>query len=967
MGKRLLSFIIVLVFTSSLLSQTNLKEKYIVFFLTNTNVDQADSINEGKDANTSYTFVGELPQIFGAVRKDSPFKYAFGLPGPMLLTQSVAQMQYQVNKAFDIAEKYNVPVYFQLDDCNNYTTEFGSGASPKFYDNPDWCEWIAFPQGSEQWGGQSNGRLPYFWFNWGSWMHAQAFPSFQSPGFRQYILGQLQNGVLEPLMARYNKLVKEGREYLFAGLAIGWETHIPDYSTSNTLLNVSTSKLPVNVLQGDTMKIWEAGKYGYNSLHELGYTSYNRNTLNQVIQDYSELLAKAVYEAGVPRSKIFTHIVGFMSANTSLQTTFAPPIWTAVNDYSIPGFTLSPVTCPYNLTNLVSAINTADNDQQYFACAEGYSRGVDGTYQQANDYFQSMFGNGAALVTVFGWGREPSTSDFAVSHSPTSPFVKAAKKWLNNWEYTYDTEGWTAGNNISGFAWQTGGYIGGSITGTDAYINSAGSLNINIDTRKYLTLRIKNSSPQSIGQIYFITNSDNVWNNDKHIDFYMTPNSDFTVYTIDMSSIGGWAGTLKQLRIDPCNAIPGTSVSGSFQIDYVYIGNPEWEFNYNTENWSALNGISGFSWYNGGYVSGNITGTDAYIASADNLGINISNRRFIALRIKNSSPQTIGEIYFTTTADNNWNSAKHIEFYMIPDTSYHIYNLDMSSLSGWAGTLKQLRIDPCNAVPGSQVSGSFQLDFVQIGNPVWEFANTAEGWTAENYISGYGWQSSGYIGGTITGTDAFIKSADNLNIDISNKKYVSIRIKNNTSLTIGQVYFTTAVDNSWNEAKHKDFVLQPNSDFTVYTIDMSDVSAWAGDLRQLRIDPCNAIPGTPASGTFQIDYINISNAENGLFKEASSGNSNESRIMPGEYKLEQNYPNPFNPETVIKYNIPKDGLVSLKVYNILGVEIATLINKEQSAGSYSVNFNASGLSSGVYLYKLQAGTCSISKKMLLLK
>lgn len=291
----------------------------------------------------------------------------------------------------------------------------------------------------------------------------------------------------------------------------------------------------------------------------------------------------------------------------------------------------------------------------------------------------------------------------------------------------------------------------------------------------------------------------------------------------------------------------------------------------------------------------------------------------------------------------------------------------MSSLSGWAGTLKQLRIDPCNAVPGSQVSGSFQLDYVQIGSPVWEFANTAEGWTAENYISGYGWQSSGYIGGTITGTDAFIKSADNLNIDISNKKYVSIRIKNNTSLAIGQVYFTTAVDNSWNEAKHKDFVLQPNSDFTVYTIDMSDVSAWAGDLRQLRIDPCNAIPGTPASGTFQIDYINISNAENGLFKEASSGNSNESRIMPGEYKLEQNYPNPFNPETVIKYNIPKDGLVSLKVYNILGVEIATLINKEQSAGSYSVNFNASGLSSGVYLYKLQAGTCSISKKMLLLK
>jgi hypothetical protein len=409
----------------------DLKNRYIVFFLTNTSVDQADRINTGKDADNRYTFVGELPQIFGQIKENSPYKYAYGLPGPMLLTQSVEQMQYIINKAFDIAEKNNVPVYFQLDDCNNYTPEFGDDASPKFYDNPKWCEWISFADSTEVWGGQSNGRLPYFWFNWGAWMHAEAFPCFQDEGFRDFVVTQLKEGVLKPLNKRYKKLVSENREYLFAGMAIGWETHIPDYSKNNTILNVSSDDLPINVLEGDQMKEWEAREYGYNSLQLLGKSQYDRQTLYSVIHDYTELLAKTVFESGIPKNKIFTHIVGFMSYYTNLKTTFAPPIWTAVNNYSIPGFTLNPITCKYNLRTLKTEIELADDSQKFFACVEGYSRGVNGSFYQADEYFKSMFGNGAALVSVFGWGREPSTSMYAVSHSKNSPFVKAAKKWLS--------------------------------------------------------------------------------------------------------------------------------------------------------------------------------------------------------------------------------------------------------------------------------------------------------------------------------------------------------------------------------------------------------------------------------------------------------------------------------------------------------------------------------------------------------
>lgn len=85
------------------------------------------------------------------------------------------------------------------------------------------------------------------------------------------------------------------------------------------------------------------------------------------------------------------------------------------------------------------------------------------------------------------------------------------------------------------------------------------------------------------------------------------------------------------------------------------------------------------------------------------------------------------------------------------------------------------------------------------------------------------------------------------------------------------------------------------------------------------------------------------------------------------YELNQNYPNPFNPSTTIKYQLPKDGMVTLKVYDILGAELATLVNEEKLAGKYEANFNASSLASGVYLYKLQANEYISVKKMVLIR
>jgi hypothetical protein len=93
----------------------------------------------------------------------------------------------------------------------------------------------------------------------------------------------------------------------------------------------------------------------------------------------------------------------------------------------------------------------------------------------------------------------------------------------------------------------------------------------------------------------------------------------------------------------------------------------------------------------------------------------------------------------------------------------------------------------------------------------------------------------------------------------------------------------------------------------------------------------------------------------------------ESAPQPTEYRLFQNYPNPFNPTTTIRYNLPASGFVSLKVYDVLGREVSSLVNERQTAGSYESRFNAANLPSGMYFYRLQSGTFTETRKMLLVK
>jgi len=119
-------------------------------------------------------------------------------------------------------------------------------------------------------------------------------------------------------------------------------------------------------------------------------------------------------------------------------------------------------------------------------------------------------------------------------------------------------------------------------------------------------------------------------------------------------------------------------------------------------------------------------------------------------------------------------------------------------------------------------------------------------------------------------------------------------------------------------------------------------------------------------------YVDLPFVNNGSGRPNADGlfekdNSTISSNIPEKFELKQNFPNPFNPNTVISYSVAKSENVSIKVYDILGKEVQTLVNEVKNPGSYNVMFNAQNLSSGVYFYRLTSGSFTDIKKMTLVK
>ena len=176
-------------------------------------------------------------------------------------------------------------------------------------------------------------------------------------------------------------------------------------------------------------------------------------------------------------------------------------------------------------------------------------------------------------------------------------------------------------------------------------------------------------------------------------------------------------------------------------------------------------------------------------------------------------------------------------------------------------------------------------------------------------------------------------------------------------------------------------VYSPNS----LNVSVGDTITWEGDFNMHPLSstsvPTGANSFSNLSGSGSFSYvvklagtysyqcnIHYSLGMIGSFTALTTGiRNNPISSQPHAFSLAQNYPNPFNPTTTIRFNIPSQGFVSLKIYDITGSKVATIVNGNMQEGSYSYIWNADYLSSGVYFYQLKAGSLVETKKLVLLK
>ena len=177
------------------------------------------------------------------------------------------------------------------------------------------------------------------------------------------------------------------------------------------------------------------------------------------------------------------------------------------------------------------------------------------------------------------------------------------------------------------------------------------------------------------------------------------------------------------------------------------------------------------------------------------------------------------------------------------------------------------------------------------------------------------------------------------------------------------------------------FTYSPNS----MNVFVGDTIKWQGDFSMHPLSsvsvPTGAIVFHQGSGSefsyivttagmynYQCDFHFSAGMMGSFSASITTGiKHNQTTFRPGTFQLEQNFPNPFNPSTIISFDIPFQAFVSISVYNLIGQKVETLVNENMAAGSYSKSWNATSMPSGVYIYRLQAGTLLATKKLVLLK
>jgi hypothetical protein len=288
----------------------------------------------------------------------------------------------------------------------------------------------------------------------------------------------------------------------------------------------------------------------------------------------------------------------------------------------------------------------------------------------------------------------------------------------------------------------------------------------------------------------------------------------------------------------------------------------------------------------------------------------------------------------------------------------------------------------------SDSAGSFFRDSVSFftGNPTQLFLDSAN--SPQSWSTGIGWDTTtDFENGSLVFTDSpvgkYSSNAENSltllsPIDLSEYHFAELKFKTKWSIEptwdFGIVEISTDSGATWNalrsklsrKASGRAGSKQPLSVFGYdgYSprsswIDQSiDISSFTGNKILLRFRLSSDV-GEERDGWY-IDDITVL----GYHSEPSNV---EEQSLPYPFALKQNYPNPFNPSTQIGFSIPENSNVNLSVYDILGKNIAVIVNQHLEKGTHTVNFNARQLSTGIYFYRLTAGSYSAVKRMTILK
>ena len=247
------------------------------------------------------------------------------------------------------------------------------------------------------------------------------------------------------------------------------------------------------------------------------------------------------------------------------------------------------------------------------------------------------------------------------------------------------------------------------------------------------------------------------------------------------------------------------------------------------------------------------------------------------------------------------------------------------------------------------------------GNAIWFGTNNTKVYKSINFGATGSWVSGATTGSAnsysvafnnakgFSGTSAAVVSTD-----------AGLTYTATTFLGAGNIYAINAVKNTnkfWFERANIVYASTDNG--TTWAAQYTGTAGVTYQAMSIVLSG-STLRGWTLSNTGEIIMFDQQNVVTGV-------NPVYTATTPNNYNLSQNYPNPFNPTTRINFALPKSGLVTLKVYNILGKEVATLVNEVKNIGTYSVDFNASNLSSGIYFYKLEVNGYSEVKKMSLIK